>query len=132
MAEATDWKRYFELSSGQGYLCTASAEGVVNAAPFSRPRIQEDGTWAFGMTDRQTSRNLAENPHALYLFDAGGYRGCRATLELVGFAEEGDLLEEIRASAERLVGPGVGAAVKRIAFLRVAGVRPLVGAGPTA
>ncbi|NTU59636.1 MAG: pyridoxamine 5'-phosphate oxidase family protein [Deltaproteobacteria bacterium] len=129
MANGADWKSYFSQLEGQGYLCTADTKGVVNAAPFARPRVQPDGTWAFGLTDRRTGRNLAENPHALYLYDAGGYRGCRATLELDRFAEEGELLEQVRTSADHIVGPGAGAAVKRVAFFRVAAVRPLVGAG---
>ena len=127
-----DWKTYFAQTQGQGYLCTADAAGTINAAPFSRPRIQADGTWAFGMTGRQSNRNLRENPHALYLFDAGQYRGCRASLEVVRFEEEGSLLEEVRASADHIVGPGAGASVTCVAFLRLAGVRPLVGAGPFA
>jgi hypothetical protein len=130
MERVIDFKKYFAQNAGQGYLSTASDKGLVNSAPFSRPRVLEDGSWAFGMTARQSLKNLKVNPNALYLYDAGDYRGCRASLELVKFVEEGEMLEEIRRNAERVVGPGVGSSVKCVAVFRVKNVRPLVGSAP--
>lgn len=130
MENVIDFKKYFAKSEGHGYLSTADAKGVVNSAPFSRPRILDDNRWAFGMTARQTLKNLKSNPNALFLWDAGNYSGCRVTLEVVEFIEEGEFLEEVRRSAERLVGPGVGASVKCVVVFSVKDVRPLVGAAP--
>ena len=57
-----DWKQYFEHEEGIGILATSDADGNVNLAVYSKPHVQEDGTLAFGMTDRLTHANLQSNP----------------------------------------------------------------------
>ncbi len=122
-----DWKGYFEATSGTGYLATADRSGRVDVAVYSRPHALEDGTLAFGMADRLTHVNLAENPHAVYAFDEGRYRGVRLYLEKVREETSGPLIEEIRARAEEVVGPGTGAAVRFVVHFRVVQDLPLVG-----
>ena len=124
-----DWKLYFESTSGKGYLATADRAGRVDVAVYSRPHVLEDGTLAFGMADRLTHANLAENPHAVYAFDEGRYRGVRLYLEKIREEPSGPLLEEIRERAEEVVGPGTGASVRFVVYFRVAAHLPLVGAG---
>lgn len=122
-----DWNRYFEDVSGRGYLATADRAGRVNLAVYSRPHVLEDGTLAFGMADRLTHANLAENPHAAYAFDEGRYRGVRLYLEKVREESSGALLDEIRARADEAVGPGTGEAVRFVVYFRVVEDLPLVG-----
>ena len=104
------------------------ASVASNVAVYSRPHVLEDGTLAFGMADRLTHANLAENPHAVYAFDEGRYRGVRLYLEKIREETTGPLLEEIRARAEEVVGPGTGSAVRFVAYFRVVQHLPLVGA----
>ncbi|HSH68653.1 MAG TPA: pyridoxamine 5'-phosphate oxidase family protein, partial [Deferrisomatales bacterium] len=59
-----DWNKYFEGRRGTGFMATADKDGEVNIAVYSRPRVMEDGTLAFGMTDRLTHKNLQDNPRA--------------------------------------------------------------------
>jgi len=122
-----DLKTYFENARGQGFLATAGCDGEVDIAVYSRPRVLEDGTLVFGMTDRLTHAHLAENPHAAYAFHEGRFQGLRLFLEKVGEETEGPLLEEIRARADEVVGPGVGAAVRYAVRFRVCKILPLVG-----
>ncbi len=70
-----NWKDYFEKTSGKGLLATAGRTGEVDIAIYSRPHVMEDGTLAFGMTDRLTHANLGENPYAVYAFNEKGYKG---------------------------------------------------------
>ena len=123
-----DWNRYFTDTSGRGYLATADRTGRVDVAVYSRPHVLEDGTLAFGMADRLTHANLAENPHAVYAFDEGRYRGVRLYLEKVREESSGPLLDEIRARADEVVGPGTDAAVRFVVYFRVVQDLPLVGA----
>ena len=124
-----DWNRYFKDTPGRGYLATADRVGKVDVAVYSRPHVLEDGTLAFGMADRLTHANLAENPHAVYAFDEGRYQGVRLYLEKIREESSGPLLEEIRARAEDVVGPGTGASVRFVVYFRVVQHLPLVGAG---
>jgi hypothetical protein len=88
----------------------------------------EDGTLAFGMTDRLTHANLGENPYAVYAFNEKGYQeGVRLYLEKVREETEGPLLEEIRKRADEVVCPGTGDAIKYVVYFRVTKDLPLVG-----
>jgi hypothetical protein len=122
-----DWKAYFEKTGGKGYLATASRSGEVDIAVYSRPHVMEDGTLAFGMTDRLTHANLQENPHAAYAFNAKGFEGARLYLERVREETEGPLLEEIRRRADEVVCPGTGDQIKYVAYFRLKKDLPLVG-----
>jgi hypothetical protein len=122
-----DWKEYFEKTTGKGFLATAGRSGKVDIAIYSRPHVMENGTLAFGMTDRLTHANLGENPCAVYAFNEKGYQGVRLYLENVREETEGPLLQEIRKRADELVCPGTGDAIKYVVYFRVTKNLPLVG-----
>lgn len=122
-----DWKEYFETTKGKGYLATADGGGRVNIAVYSRPHVQEDGTFAFGMTDRLTHANVENNPHAAYAFNAGGFSGFRFYLEKVREETEGALLEAVKKRADEVCAPGAGDAVKFVVYFRLVNHLPLVG-----
>jgi hypothetical protein len=122
-----NWKEYFEKTTGKGFLATAGCTGEVDIAIYSRPHVMEDGTLAFGMTDRLTHANLGENPYAVYAFNEKGYQGVRLYLEKMREETEGPLLEEIRKRADEVVCPGTGDAIKYVVYFRVTKDLPLVG-----
>ena len=122
-----DWKEYFEKTSGMGFLATANKLGQVDIAIYSKPKVMDDGTLAYGMADRLTHANLTENPHAVYAFHEGSFKGTRLFLEKVREETEGVMINQIREEADRLVGPGHGEAVKFVAYFQVKRHLPLVG-----
>jgi hypothetical protein len=122
-----DLKKYFETARGHGYLATADGEGKVDIAVYSRPHVEGDGTLAFGMGSRLTHANLQSNAHAVYAFDEGDWRGVRVFLRKLREEESGPLLEEIQASADRIVGPGVGGGIRHLVHFEVTKILPLVG-----
>jgi hypothetical protein len=122
-----NWKDYFEKTTGKGFLATGGGSGEVDIAIYSRPHVMEDGTLAFGMTDRLTHANLQENPYAVYAFNEKGYKGVRLYLEKVKEETEGPLLQEIRKRADEVVCPGTGDAIKYVVYFRVTKDLPLVG-----
>ena len=122
-----EWKDYFRKKSGMGFLATSSSKGEVDIAVYSRPKVMEDETLAYGMADRLTHANLQENPHAVYAFNEGGFQGVRLFLEKVREETEGPLLDQIRQEADRVVGPGIGNLVKYVVYFRVTKDLPLVG-----
>ncbi len=122
-----NWKDYFEKTTGKGFLATGGRSGEVDIAIYSRPHVMEDGTLAFGMTDRLTHANLQENPYAVYAFNEKGYKGVRLYLEKVREETEGSLLQEIRKRADEVVCPGTGDAIKYVVYFRVTKDLPLVG-----
>ena len=122
-----DWKAYFEQTSGKGFIATAGRSGEVDIAVYSRPHVMEDGSLAFGMTDRLTHANLQENPYAVYAFNAKGFEGVRLYLERVREETEGPLLEEIRRRADEVVCPGTGDQIKYVVYFCLTKDLPLVG-----
>ena len=122
-----DWKDYFEKKSGMGFLATSNNSGDVDIAVYSRPKVMDDGTLAYGMADRLTHANLQENPRAVYAFNEGGFQGVRIFLEKVREETEGPLLDSIRQEADKVVGPGIGDLVKQVVYFRVTKDLPLVG-----
>ena len=123
---------YFEENKGVGVLSTADGEGKVDAAIYSRPHIQDDGTVAFIMRDRLTHRNLQTNPHAAYLFmeQGPGYRGKRLFLTKVREEEETELVQQLH---RRCTSPEEEAAKgpKFLVVFRLDKELPLIGAGET-
>jgi hypothetical protein len=83
-------KDYFQDHRGFGVLASADENGVVDAAVYSRPHVQEDGNVAFVMRDRLTHANIQTNPHASFLFreEGPGYRGIRLFLSRVGETDD--------------------------------------------
>jgi hypothetical protein len=124
-----DWEKYFESRSGTGFLATSNKNGEVDIAVYSRPRVMDDGTLVFGMTDRLTHSNLQENPKAVYAFKEGGFAGVRLYLEKVREETGGAALEEVRRSADRIVGAGTGDQVAFLVCFKVTHALNLVGPG---
>ncbi len=122
-----NWKEYFESKRGKGFMATSASSGEVDIAIYSRPHVMEDGTLAFGMTERLTHANLQENPQAVYAFNEKGFEGVRLYLEKVREETEGPLLEEIRNRADEVVCPGTGERLKYVVYFRVKKDLPLVG-----
>jgi hypothetical protein len=122
-----NWEEYFNKTMGKGYLATASDEGHVNIAVYSRPRVQDDGTLAFGMTDRLTHANLQKNPYASYAYNESGFNGVRLYMEKVREETEGPLIEEIRKRANEVSVPGAGDSVKFVVYFKLLKHLPLVG-----
>ncbi len=122
-----NWKDYFESKRGKGFMATSASSGEVDIAVYSRPHVMEDGTLAFGMTDRLTYANLQQNPHAVYAFNEKGFEGVRLYLEKVREETEGPLLEEIRKRADEVVHPGTGELLKYVVYFRMKKNLPLVG-----
>ncbi len=122
-----DLRKYFRQREGTGYLATSGRDGRVNIAVYSRPHVMEDGTLAFGMTERLTHANLQENPHAVFAFTEHGYQGRRIYLEKVREETGGDLFDEIRTRVDAIVGPGAGGDIKFVVYFRAVDNRPLVG-----
>jgi len=122
-----DLSRIFS-SPGVGVFSTASSDGIVNSAIYSRPHVIDHSTLVWGMTDGRTWQNLATNPHAAFLYktDAPGFSGVRLTLEMIKSDEGGELLAAIRENTDRIVGQGTGAAVTHAVWFRVVEIRPLI------
>jgi hypothetical protein len=114
--------------TGLGVMSTAAADGGVNSAVYARPHIIDETTLVWGMTDKRSYRNIAENPHASFLFKTSspGFSGVRLTLELIKTEEEGELLATIKKNTDEIVGPGAGEAVTHAAWFRVTDVRDLI------
>ena len=113
---------------GMGVMSTSALDGKVNSAVYARPHVIDESTLVWGMTDKRTYQNLVDNPHASFLFKAGGpgFSGIRLALELIRTEEEGPLLETIKAHTDEIVGPGAGAAVTHAVWFRVVEVRSLI------
>jgi len=92
-----DIDKYFTDTKGTGVFASASREGEVNTAIFSRPHIAADGAMIFIMGDNRTHANLQTNPQASFLFmEAGpGYRGSRFSLTKIAEEENDDLVREL-------------------------------------
>ncbi len=92
---------YFKNTKGRGILATADAEGKVNAAVYSRPKVIDEQTVAFIMRDRLTHANVQSNPHAAFLFieeGSGGYEGIRLYLTKESEEEDSERLYALRRS----------------------------------
>ena len=121
---------YFERTEGWGVLATADAHGMVDAAVYARPHFVTDEEIVFIMADHLSHRNLASNPHAVYLFmeSGGGYRGKRLYLTKTGEGQDPDLIDALR---RRKYAPprGDGAFAEYLVYLHIDKVLPLVGSG---
>jgi hypothetical protein len=122
------WSEYFETKRGIGVLSTADAEGKVNAALYGRPRVVDDRTVAFLMSDRRTRRNLQANARASFLFkEEGGFEGTRLYLTKIAEERDAEKVAELRASRGN-PGRGYTNDDKWIVTFRIDEVRPLSGA----
>lgn len=124
---------YFDGARGTGVLATADGEGRVNVALYARPHAMEDGTIAFIMADRQSRKNLEQNPHAAYLFQREGTprEGVRLTLTRVGESSDPELIARLRRRSRLPEECDVDASV-RVVHFAVTAQRPLIGNAPPA
>ena len=92
-----DLMNYFEDHNGFGVLSTADSKGVVNAALYARPRIQ-NGRAIFLAAPTQTLQNLEQNPYAHYLFaqEGEGYEGIRLQLKLLNIDKDAKRAKSLR------------------------------------
>ena len=125
-----DLKNYFTTTTGTGILATADLKGQVNAAVYSRPHVNDDGTLSFIMANKLTHSNLQENPSAAYLFQENdpGYKGCRLFLKKKSEEKNPALVEEI---CKRCKLHGAEGEVKElfVVHFEVEKTLPLIGAG---
>ena len=119
---------YLAETRGRGVLATASADGRVDAAIYSRPHVSEDGTVAFIMRQRLTHSNLQSNPYAVYLFmeEEAGARGLRLFLKKIGEDQNPELLERM---TRRHLSPAEDEArgPKWIVYFRIEKALALIG-----
>ena len=95
---------------------------------YARPRVIDEQTMVWGMTNGRTYRNIVENPQASFLFKVTGpgFSGVRLGLELIKTEESGPMLAQIKENADATVGPGTGTAVTHAAWFTVTELRPLI------
>jgi hypothetical protein len=120
---------YFDTTKGRGVLATADSKGVVDAAVYARPHFVAEDRVAFVMTNRLTHKNLASNPHAVYLFLEGGegYRGKRLYLLKKGEEQNPDLIDALRR--KRYAVSEGDEDSEYLVYFQIERVRPLVGSG---
>jgi hypothetical protein len=124
-----DLKQYFDDHKGFGVLSTADRSGVVDAAVYSRPHVESDGSLAFIMRDRLTRANIQTNPHAIYLFreDQPGYHGIRLFLTKTAEDDNPELIESLRRRQKpdrELAGEN-----RYVVYFKVDKALKLIGAG---
>lgn len=121
-------KAYFEKTSGRGVMATAASDGTVDAAIYSTPHVQDDGSVAFIMRERLTHSNVQDNPHATYLFieDGPGVGGVRLFLRKLKEETDPELIHSMRRrhlTPEEDKGHGPSFVV----FFAVEKILPLIG-----
>lgn len=121
-------QEYFTNKQGKGFLATASKNGIVDIAVYSRPHIIEDGSVSFIMRERLTYANLEENEYATFAFleEGGGYNGIRLFLKKSGEDENEELISSMtrrHLSVEEDAAKGP----KHIVYFHVEKILTLVG-----
>ncbi len=126
--QMTETVREILGEKGRGVIGTSNAGGEVNLAIYAPPRILDDETLVFGMTEGKTHDNLLENPHASYLFmiSGEGYRGIRLQLALIEIPGSGEILEKMRKKLSPLCGDKSAGKLKYAARFRIEGQKALV------
>jgi len=120
---------YFESVSGIGILATADADGRPNVALYARPHVMTDGTVVFLMADKKSHANIAENPHAAYIFvetGAAGYHGKRLYLTKVAEKQDSPRADELRRHDHHEPSHSRGVSTFLVTF-RLDSVAPLTG-----
>lgn len=123
-------KEYLKGNSGIGIVSSASSDGMVTSAIYSKPHVFDDGTLAFVMRRRLTYENLRTNPCASYMFieDRASYRGIRLYLKKIKEDSDNELIDKMKRrhltpEEDRARGP------KFLVHFRVERILPLVGDG---
>ena len=121
-------REYFKTKQGRGFLATASIDGKVDIAVYSRPHILEDGSIAFIMRERLTYANMQENDSATFAFleDGGGYNGIRLFLRKIAEDSNEELIaamtrRHLSSEEDAAKGP------KHIVYFQVDKILTLVG-----
>lgn len=115
-------------TGGTGVIATADKDGNINTAIYAAPHIVDDETVAWGMTEGRTYRNLRENPNAAFIHQApgDGAAGVRMTLRLQEIQEAGNILDAIRARAQKVSGAAAAEMVRYVGYFKVVETRPLM------
>jgi len=123
-------KEYLASREGKSILSSASADGMVTSAIYSRPHVFDDGTIAFVMRKRLTHENLKTNPYATYMFIEEGhaYQGIRLFLKKIKEEQDNTLIESMKRrhlthEEDEAKGP------KFLMHFRVEKILPLIGDG---
>lgn len=121
---------YFENTLGRGVMATSDAQGVVDAAVYSRPHFIDEETAVWIMTDRLTHANLQSNPHAAYIFAEAkedAFVGKR--LYLTKITEESDAakIEQFRWRKTYVIPDEQKTEKRFMVYFHVDKVLPLVG-----
>jgi hypothetical protein len=121
---------YLEDRKGKNIFSSASSDGMVTSAIYSKPHVFDDGNVAFVMRKRLTYKNLQTNPYALYMFieDGAGYKGIRLYLKMIKVDTDNELIEKMKRrhlspEEDRAKGP------KYLVHFRTDKILPLVGDG---
>ncbi len=117
---------YFSEKEGVGVFSTASSNGEVNSAIYSRPHVDGKNSIIFIMRNKKSRANLLENGKASYLFleKGDGYKGIR--LSLTKTSEEQDD-EAIAALSRRTACKGVGRGERFLVHFTVDKAIALIG-----
>jgi len=125
-------KQYLKSTEGKGILSSASADGMVTSAIYSKPHVFDDGTIAFVMRKRLTHENLKTNPYASYMFieEGQGYKGIRLFLRKIKEDTDDALIDKMKRrhlspEEDEAKGP------KFLTHFRVERIIPLIGDGET-
>jgi len=125
-------KQYFESREGKSILSSASSDGMVTSAIYSKPHVFDDGTIAFVMRERLTHENLKTNPHASFMFieEGRGYKGLRLGLKKIKEDTDDALIDKMKRrhltpEEDEAKGP------KFLTHFRVEKILPLIGDGET-
>jgi hypothetical protein len=121
---------YFENTTGRGVLATASVEGNVDVAVYSRPHFIDEETIVYIMTDRLTHKNLQSNPHAAYIFvESPGEKFIGKRLYLTKIKEDTDpeAIQKIRWRKTYVVPEDQKNQIRFLVYFRIDKVLPLIG-----
>ena len=104
-----------------------NADGIVDAAVYSRPHIVDDETVSFVMAENRSYANVTGNPSALYLFHGKcdgpeRYDGVRLTLEMLRISDK-----PVTMTALRRHHSSGDTTNRHLVYFKVVEVRPLVG-----
>lgn len=121
-----DLRAFLRHEGGEGFLATINAKGEIDVVPAARPRKEGEGVLRFERIDLPSYRNLAKNPRATYIYDAGGLQGIRLYLEKTGEEPGGPQRDPVRARAEALTG--TSGPNRHVVYFRILRHAPLASA----
>lgn len=120
-------RQYFKETKGSGVLVTSDSQGKVDALVFPKPIIDENGYIVFISQDAVLSKNLKENPRALFVFTEYTKPNKGIRLELVKSHE--DYETEIRYSLKHQEFSKKNSATRFLYFFKLENKLPLLERG---